>query len=349
MERHLPAEGISPRAEQILESIVRTHIESGEPVASGNLSGHGRHGFSAASIRNVMAELAERGYLSQAHASAGRIPTAKAYHHFVGGIGRGRVATAEVDRLRDMLLQSSTMEGRVQATSRLLTGLTHGIGIAAAIPASSLVVDHVELVPLASRKVLMVVITRDGLVRDQVVTLDEAMSPDELNSVRNFFEENYSGWTLMAIRTDLKRRLAAASNAYHQLLTRFATLYDRCLADTNLAPELYLDGAANLIEFELGATRERLGEIFRTLEEKQRIAQLLERFLEPPGEVLFQIGLGDENPTLEPLSLIGVSMRMPGGLTSRFAVIGPLRMDYERAISAVRHVSRAFQTAQDVH
>src|SRR6187399_675468 len=121
MERNLPApEGMSPRAEQILESIVRAHIETGEPVASLDLSRQRRHTLSPASIRNVMAELAEMGYISQPHASAGRVPTSKAYRHFVRSIGRGRIATAEFDRIRGALSQEQTIEGRVEATSRLL-------------------------------------------------------------------------------------------------------------------------------------------------------------------------------------------------------------------------------------
>jgi heat-inducible transcriptional repressor len=349
------AEGMSPRAEQILESIVRAHIDTGEPVASLDLSRHRKsptmlHQLSAASIRNVMAELAEMGYLSQQHASAGRVPTGKAYQHFVRGLGKSRIATAELDRIRGTLNQEQTIEGRVQATSRLLTGLTNGVGIAAAIPTGGQLIDKVELVALGGRRVLMVVVTSDGMVRDQVVALDQAVSPEDLTSIRNFFNAHYKGWAFGRIREDLRDRLTQASTAYHQMLSRLMLLYDGCLAAANPTAELHMGGAANLLGFEFGMefgmTRSRMREMFRTLEEKKRIVQLLERFLEPPGDVMFQIGLGQEDPNLESLSLIGVSVRGPGGLTSRFAVLGPLRMDYEKALSAVRHVSRAFQTLQ---
>ena len=345
----MPApEGMSPRAEQILESIVRAHVETGEPVASLDLSRR-RHTLSPASIRNVMAELAEMGYISQPHASAGRVPTSKAYRHFVRSIGRGRIATAEFDRIRGALSQEQTIEGRVEATSRLLTGLTKGIGIAAAIPAGSQIISKVELVSLGGRRILMVVVTSDGLVRDQLITVDQPIAPEELASIRNFFNEHYTGWELGKIRADLLKRLAQESTAYHQMLSKLVVLYDHCLAGSDSQPELHLDGAANLLDFEFGWTRGRLRDMFRALEEKKRIVQLLERFLEPPGEVLFQIGLGDENPDLEALSLIGVSVRGPGGRTNRFAVIGPMRMDYEKAFSAVRHVSRAFQSLDEVN
>jgi heat-inducible transcriptional repressor len=267
----------------------------------------------------------------------------------VRGIGRGRIATAELDRIRGSLSREQTIEGRVEATSRLLTDLTRGVGIAAAIPGGTQSIQRVELVGLGGRRVLMVVVTSDGLVRDQVVALDQAIAPEELASIRNFFNEHYSGWTLGSIRTDLEERLAQASTAYHQMLTKLAVLYEHCLEGARVEPELHLEGAANLLDFEFGLTRGRLRDMFRALEEKKRIVQLLERFLEPPGEVLFQIGLGEEDPNLESLSLIGVTVRLPGGLTSRFAVLGPMRMDYEKAFSAVRHVSRAFQSLGEVN
>jgi heat-inducible transcriptional repressor len=339
------AEELSPRAGYILDSIVRAHIDTGEPVASQGLAKLPRHSLSAASIRNVMAELAERGYLSQPHPSAGRTPTAKAYQRHVQAIGPGRMAPAELNRIRGELSQHNTLEGRVGVTSRMLTDLTRGVGIAAAIPTGNQILDKVELVSLGGARVLMVVVTRDQMIRDQVVSLDEAVTATDLTAIRNFFNEHYSGWVVSDVRADLRQRLERESTAYRLMLQRLVALYDRCLEAAGLAPELHLGGASNLLSFEFGLTRERLREMFRTLEEKKRIVQLLERFLEPPlGEVTFQIGLGDEDPNLESLSLIGVSVRMPGGLTSRFAVIGPMRMDYARAVSAVRYVSRAFQS-----
>jgi heat-inducible transcriptional repressor len=338
---------LSARARQILESIVRAHIGSGEPVASRDVSRLRRHRLSAASIRSVMAELDELGYLSQPHPSAGRVPTPQAYRAFVRTLEPRRISTAEADRVREALGRTRTIEERVEATSHMLTGLTDGMGmgIAAAIPTSSQILERVELVRLSEQRVLMVVVTRDQLVRDQALTLDEPIAEEELTRIRNFLNEHYLGWALSDIQRDLQTRREQASAAYHEMLRKLIVLYDKCLSAAGLEPELHLEGASNLISFEFGLTRERLREMFRTLEEKKRILQLLDRFLEPPsGDVLYQIGLGEEDPNLGELSLIGVSIRTPGGLTSKFAVIGPMRMNYERAFTAVRHVSRAFQT-----
>ena len=344
----IPNTELSPRAQQILQSIVRTHIDSGMPVASQDLSRLRRHHLSAASIRNVMAELASHGYLDQPHTSAGRVPTAKAYEFYVGALGPGRIASAELGRIRERLDVKQTMEERVEETSRLLTGMTSGVGIAAAIPTGSQILHQAQLVLLGERRVLMVVVTRDRMVRNQVVTVDEPMTQEELTSIANFLNRHYSGYALNAVRQELRIRMEQASTAYHEMLRKLIVLYESCLSEAKLEPEVHLEGASNLVSFDFHLTRERLREMFQTFEEKKRILQILDRFLEPPsGEIIYQIGLAEQDPSLGELSFIGMSIRMPGGITGKIAVLGPMRMNYERALSAVRHVSRAFQSLDE--
>lgn len=333
---------LSPRAEQILHSVVRAYIETGEPVASQDVSRMRRHQLSPASIRNVMAELSELGLLSQPHTSAGRVPTSRAYSLYVQSLAQKRPAMAEVGRIREELSQSRTVEERVERTSHMLEGMTNGLGIAAAIPSSSQVFDQVELLLLGGRRVLMIVVTRDRAVRDQIVLTDDEITQEELTSIRNYLNLHFGGWKLSDIREELHRRFEQATADYHSLLRRLIQLYEKGLAAAVQA-ELHMEGTANLVSFDFQITRDRLREMFRALEERKRVLDLLDRFLEPPsGEVVFQIGLADGDPNLEPLSLVGVSLRMPGGLTGKFAVIGPVRMDYDRALSAVRHVGQAF-------
>jgi heat-inducible transcriptional repressor len=317
-------------------------------VASQDVSRLRRHNLSAASVRNVMAELASQGYLEQPHASAGRVPTAKAYEAYVRLLGPGRIATAELGWIRGRLDTKQTMEERVEETSRLLTGMTSGVGIAAAIPTGSQILHQAQLLLLGERRVLMVVVTRDRMVRNQVITLDEPVEQEELTSIANFLNRHYSGYALSAVRQELRARLEQASTAYHEMLRKLIVLYESCLSETKLEPELHLEGASNLVSFDFHLTRERLRAMFQTLEEKKRILQLLDRFLEPPSdEIIYQIGLGEQDESLGELSLIGMSVRMPGGLTGKIAVLGPMRMNYERALSAVRHVSRAFQSLDE--
>jgi heat-inducible transcriptional repressor len=344
----LPTTDLSLRAQHILESIVRAHIDSGNPVASQDISRLRRHNLSAASVRNVMAELASQGYLEQPHASAGRVPTAKAYDAYVRSLGPGRIAAAELGRIRERLDGKQTIEERVEETSRLLTGMTSGVGIVAAIPTGSQILHQAQLLLLGDRRVLMVVVTRDHMVRNQMVTLDEPVTQEELTSIANFLNRHYSGHALNSVRHDLRARLEQASTAYHEMLRKLIVLYESCLSEATLEPEVHLEGASNLVSFDFHLTRERLRAMFQTLEEKKRILQLLDRFLDPPSDdLVYQIGLAEEDENLGHLSLIGMSVRMPGGLTGKVAVLGPMRMNYERALSAVRHVSRAFQSIDE--
>ena len=331
------------REQDILHAIVAAYIQTGEPVASRTVSRKRGDSLSAATIRNVMADLCDEGYLSQPHTSAGRVPTEKAFRSYVQSLARARVLSGELRRLRTEFGQTNTMEARVERSSHMLTAMTRSLSITAAIPTSSQTLHQIELVGMADRRVLMVVVTRDRMVRNRVVELDEHISQDELASIRNYVNRNFAGWTLSEIHTELRVRLEQQSAAYDALLKKLTQLYTKGLLDIEVAPEIHMEGAGILVGLDLHLTREALRELFHTLEEKKRILQLLDRFLEQPvGEVAVQVGLGDIHPSMRELSLIGVSVSLPGGLAAKMAVLGPMRMDYGRAMSAVYHVGQAF-------
>ncbi len=336
---------MTPRDFGILHSIVQSYIETGEPVASRTISHTRQDGLSAATVRNIMADLSDAGYLSQPHTSAGRIPTEKAFRSYVQSLLRGRVLSAELQRLRAQLSQLDTLEERVGHSCHVLMEMTRGVGIAAAIPAFSQTLDHIELIDLGDRRVLMIVVTDDRMVRNRVVAVDEPLSGDELASIRNYINRTFSGWTLPQIHTELRRRLEQQSAAYDSMLKKLTVLYSKGLLDVELAPEVHLEGASNLVGLDLHLTREKMRELFRALEEKKRILQLLDRFLEQPaGEVTVHVGLGDAHSSMRELSLIGFAVALNGGLCAKIAVLGPMRMNYEKAISAVLHMGHAFQS-----
>jgi heat-inducible transcriptional repressor len=335
---------LTPRHFQVLHALVQHYIETGEPVASRAIAR--KYPMSAASIRNMMADLLDEGYLSQPHTSAGRVPTERAYQSYVKTLFDNRIVKAELDRLQREIRREGTVEGRIERSSKLLTEITRNFGIAAAIPTENQTLDQVELLALPDRRVLMVVITRDRMVRNKVITIDDPMAQDELNSIRNYINYNFSGWVLPSIHRELKRRLELESAAYDAILRRVSLFHSQGLLDLGLTPEVHFDGAVNLIGLDLHLTRERVRELFRALEEKKRILQLLERFLEQrEGELSVQVGLSDVHPSMGELSLIGVRLGLPNGLEAHVAVLGPMRMNYSRALSAVLHVGQAFKTA----
>ena len=192
----------------------------------------------------------------------------------------------------------------------------------------------------------MVVVTRDRMVRNKVITVDDHVPQDELVSIRNYINYNFGGWVLHKIHRELKRRLDLESATYDAILKRVSLFYSRGLLDLGLVPEVHFEGAENLIGLDLHLTRERMRELFRALEEKKRVLQLLERFLEQrDGGLSIKVGLSDVHPSMSELSLIGVRLELPNGLEAHVAVLGPMRMNYIRAVSAVLHVGQAFKTS----
>jgi heat-inducible transcriptional repressor len=334
------------RYQEILNSIVRAYIETGEPVGSRLISRLPQSTLSPASIRNVMADLADEGYLSQPHTSAGRIPTEKAFRAFASSLTVGRMQ-ADSERLANELRMLETIPERVERSSFILVELTNNVGIAAAIPELAQELDQIQLLPLSDRRVLMVLVTRDHLVRNRVVQLQEPASPEELTSICNYVNQNFRGWQLGQARRELLRRLAEERELYHATQRKLEMLYQKGLLAVDVSPEIHMEGASNLLGLDLHLTRERLRELFHTLEEKQRLIDLLDRFLEQPaGQLTVRVGLEEAHPAMKDLALIGMTIRMANGLPAKIAVLGPMRMHYERVIAAVTQTSRALEAAQ---
>ena len=330
---------MTPRASEILHSVVRCYIETGEPVASRTIARSRREPLSPATVRNLMADLDEAGYLEQPHPSAGRIPTEKAFRQYVQSLLAGRLPPLPAGRFRAELSEEDSLEGRIERSCHLLTEFTRNVGITAAIPTAAQTLDRVELLRLAERRVLMIVVTRDGTVRHRVVWIDEELSPDELTSVCNYLNHHFSGWVLAEARRELEARLIQESAAYDAILSRLMELYGKGLLAIDTAAEVHLEGASYLMAVDLRLTRRRMRELCCALEEKKRILELLDRFLEQPaGELGVQVGLGEVHPSMRELVLIGVNVLLPGGLCAKIAVLGPLRMNYERVMAAVRHM-----------
>lgn len=338
---------LKSRHREILHSLVRTYIETGEPVGSRTISKYRHNELSPATIRNVMADLADEGYLSQPHTSAGRVPTEKAFRFYVRSLVAGRVALAEAERLRQEFAVLPTVAERVERSSQVLMALTRHVGIVAAIPDLTRELDQIELVPLADRRVLIILVTRDHMVHNRVVTLDEVIPLGDLMSIRNYVNQNFSGWQLGEARQELVRRMLEDRALYDAVLLKLQVLYRKGLLEVDSTPAVHMEGASNLLGLDLHLTREKLRELLCALEEKKRLIELLDRFLGlPAGELEVHVGLEQLHPAMKDLALVGMSVRMPSGLPAKVAVLGHMRMHYERVMAAVIQTSRALEAAQ---
>jgi len=331
-----PTSRLRPRHLEILNAIVRCYIETGEPVGSRTISKGGRESLSPATVRNVMADLAEEGYLSQPHTSAGRIPTEKAFRLYVRALTASRPVSTESERMRSEFSLLHTVGARVERSSHILVELTRNVGIAAAMPAFSQELDQIELIPLAERRVLIILVTRDHLVRNRVVALEEEASPNDLLSIKNYVNRNFTGWRLGDARRELLRRMLEERELYAAVRMKMQALYQQGLLEVDESPEVHMEGASNLLGQDLHLTRERMRELLRALEEKKRLVELLDRFLEQPaGELEVHVGLEQAHPAM-----------LASGMPAKVAVLGPMRMHYERVMAAVLQTSRALESTR---
>jgi heat-inducible transcriptional repressor len=341
----MPAGPSGGREREILTAIVETFIASGEPVGSRTLARASREGLSAATIRNVMADLADAGFLEQPHASAGRVPTAEAYRYYVEQLsGEVHLSHENQSIIQDTLTGVTDVQEFMERTSHVLSLISHGVGVTVTTTGPRNALDHVYFSRLSDQKVLAVVVTRSGVVRDRVLRLDIPQS--DLDLAARYINENFRGWTMGDMRAELARRLEQERSEYDRLMKSIQQLYQQgALASSDDTQAVFVEGAANLVGTHVTGEegRQRLQDMLRTLEEKEKVVKLLGAYLDTRQEaVRVVIGLDEALPSMQNFVLIGAPARVGGEVMGSLAVIGPTRLDYQHTMSAVSYIARLF-------
>ncbi|GGA77075.1 heat-inducible transcription repressor HrcA [Edaphobacter acidisoli] len=342
------AERVTARQRSILTAIIESYIETGEPVGSGTiarLQGAEGVGFSSATVRNEMAELAEAGLLEQPHTSAGRVPTARAFRIYVEQLSGGAYPRIDAARLpvksRQQIDSSFVGIAGTQAvlerTSHVLATLSSGVGVAIAAAAGGDTLEHVHFSRLAAARVLAVVVTRSGLVRDRVLMLDRDLALSELETAANFLNENFRGWDVERVRAEIARMVEREQSEYQRLLDSVQQLWAKAVPESDATEQaVYVDGVANLVGSQ--ENQERLRELLAALEAKQRVVELLNAYIDAHQEsVRVVFDLDEHVPEMAGLVLIAAPT-----VRGTVGVIGSKRIDYENTMNAVSYVARLF-------
>ncbi len=348
----------TPRQRAILSAIVQHYIDTGEPVASGTLArlsgaDPAIANLSPATIRNEMSCLAELGLIEQPHTSAGRIPTARAFRLYVEQLSHTPQLSAQSRSSIDSSFQGlSGTRAVLERTSHVLATLSSGVGVAIAAASGSDLLEHVHFSRLAESRVLAVVVTRSGLVRDRVLALDRDHTLRELETAANFLNEHFRGWTIESVRAEIARLLDRERTEYQRLLSSVQQLWAQAVPLVDPAsPDsprqtVFIDGVANLV-FTQAATspqdQARLREVLAALEAKQRVVDLLNAYIDARQEsVRVVFDLEEHAPEMAGLVLIAAPSRMGGENLGTVGVLGPKRLHYERTISAVSYIAQVF-------
>src|SRR5215467_10332204 len=212
---------IGDREREILTAIVETFISTGEPVGSRMLSRASREGLSPATIRNVMADLADAGYLEQPHTSAGRIPSTSAYRYYVEQLsGKTQLSPTDEGMIQESLQGVTDVQEFMERTSHVLSLISRNVGVAVAASGPKNALEHVYFSRLGDQKVLAVVVTKSGLVRDRVMRLD--LPQADLDAAARFINDNFHGWSMDAMRSEISRRIEKERSEYDRLMNSVA-------------------------------------------------------------------------------------------------------------------------------
>ncbi|MDH4121199.1 MAG: heat-inducible transcriptional repressor HrcA [Deltaproteobacteria bacterium] len=331
------------RVKNILTAIISSYIKTAEPVGSRTLSKSLELNLSPATIRNVMSDLVDSGYLLQPHTSAGRVPTHKAYRFYAESMVTANSIPEEIKEMIERTLGESSqdLETLLGNTTRLLADLTRFTGIVAAPRADRARLKRIEFIKVGARQVFVVLITRSNMVHNKIIETGEELNQEQLNTITSYLNGEFGNRSLMDIRSDVMARLMEEKSRYDQMLAQVVRLGKKAFELPESAA-LYVDGQSNLVrEFQEGDT---LSLLLKALEEKISIVQLLDKTLQANG---VQIYIGAENgpKELQDCSIITSQYGEGSHILGALGVIGPTRMDYPRVIPIVDYTAKILSQA----
>jgi len=338
----LALESLSDRERRVLEAIVQSYVETAEPVGSRTLARRVGLGVSAATIRNAMADLEEKGLLSHPHTSAGRVPTDRAYRIYVDALmGPPRVTREESDKLREGLAaEGSAVNEVLRRAAEMLGVLTQELGVAVSPSLDSAVLERLDLVSVSSERLLLVLSLKSGVVRTIFVPVPGSVPPDAVVSIALVLNERLAGLTLRQIRQTLGERLrdSGVTPAENELLNIFLAtgehIFDIPAGDSSVLVSR-TSVLADQPEFASGAGMRSLIELTEQRDVLQRV--LGQRAA--ANSLTITIGGENETQQFSHLTLV-TSPYQAGPLTGVIGVLGPTRMPYDKVVALVEHTSK---------
>jgi len=335
-------DSISARNREVLKAVISDYIFTAEPVSSGAIAGKYLKDLSSATVRNVMAELEEMGFLFQPHTSAGRVPTDKAFRVYVDQLMELKSLRRQE---REEIKRACSSPGHevsdlIKDVSRILSTISHHTGLAIVPRITETVLKHIEFVKLRGNQARVVLISQAGIVQNRLIELEEGLKQADLDRMSSYLNQLFSGLTIKEIKIRLIKEMRNERNLYDRLLKKALRLGEEVLgrADSE-AKEVFIEGGSRFFEYPEFLDVERMKEIFRAFEEKSRIVQLLDMSLKAEGIHIF-IGCETGSSEFDGCSLIAASYGIEGNISGSLGVIGPIRMDYSRIIPLVGYTAK---------
>jgi heat-inducible transcriptional repressor len=337
---------LDDRSREVLRTLIQLHVATGEPVGSESLARLMNRSVSPATLRNIMGELEKLGYLDQPHTSAGRLPTDEGYRFYVDSLmSHQPLAAREAAAIASELSPREASSSQVMETaSHVLSRLCRSVGFVLGPELGRATFRHVDLVRLPHPRILVVMVSRTGIVTHKVVEVEEQLTQEELQACANYLNAHFAGMTLAGIQARLLELMGEEKALYDTLLQRVVSVGQRAFAVEEEPASVYLDGTAHILdrpEFEDVA---RMRTLFKAFEEKGRLVKILNACISGDG-VRIVIGHEVPDPALSDLALVTASYPLDGEGAWGLGVMGSTRMEYAHVVSVVDHVARAVSQA----
>jgi heat-inducible transcriptional repressor len=339
---------LDERSKQVLKLLIQLHIATGEPVGSESLSRLMNRSVSPATVRNIMAELEKKGYLSHPHTSAGRMPTDEGYRVYVDSLmGPAALDAREAAAIESELLPRDASPQEVaEHASQLLSRLSHSVGFVMTPDVGRVTFRHIDLVRLPHPRVLVVMVSRTGLVTHKVIEVDEQLGQTDLQACANYLNSHFAGMALDAIRARLLQMMGEDKALYDSLLKKVLSVAAPAFAPESEASSVYVDGASNILDRPEFEDIDRMRALFKTFEQKTRLVKIVTACLDGPDGSGVRVVIGREIPDPDLQGIALVTTGFPVGAEGwALGVMGPTRMEYPHVVSVVDHVARVVSHA----
>lgn len=326
---------ISERAQSLLKIVVDRYIRDGQPVGSKTLAEETAMGLSSATIRNILAELEDFGYLRSPHTSAGRIPTDQGYRFFVNALLTAReISNSNTWQVEQQLKPDLNQSELVTSASNLLSELTHLAGLVMLPRRESIILRHVEFLPLAENRVLVILVLNEYEVQNRIINTERNYLAHELQQAANYLNVTHAGQDIDHIRKNLFENLQQERAHLDHLMQTTIEVASKVLKPEMTAKDYVLAGQSHLLDLARVTNLEKVRNLFEAFTEKQDIFHLLDRCLQAEG---VQIFIGEESgyDFLDECSLVTASYSVNDEVAGVLGVIGPTRMSYDKVIPVV--------------
>lgn len=327
---------LDERKMKILQAVIRTYLETGEPVGSRTISKFTDLHLSSATIRNEMADLEEMGYILQPHTSAGRIPSDKGYRLYVDKMMQEK--EKEVEEMKEMLLEKEDkMEHLLKQVAKVLANNTNYATMISAPAVHHNKLKFIQLSRVDENQLLAVIVVEGNMIRNNILHVKEALDDETILKLNMLLNTSLNGLSIgeisLALIADMKQKAGIHSQIISEVIDAVA---DAIRADEDL--EIYTSGANNIFKYPELSDGNKASEIISAFEEKRQLTELVQETLSDEKNTGIQVYIGEETPmnTMKDCSVVTATYELGSGMKGTIGVIGPKRMDYEKVVDALK-------------